>query len=186
MPSDDPQLLIHPADLAEPDDARALLRLLDAYAADPMGAGRPLAPAVRERLIPALQQVRHRVVLLARVLPQRRAVGAAVAFIGFSTFRARGLLNVHDLTVRPEWRGRGIGRRLMLGLETIARERGLCKLTLEVRADNPAARALYGSLGFGAGSSDEGAVQYLFLEKRLSGADASEGAAVEAEQVPRR
>jgi ribosomal protein S18 acetylase RimI-like enzyme len=94
-------------------------------------------------------------------------VGVAVCITGFSTFRARALTNVHDLAVVPGWRGRGIGRRLLAAVEDLARERGHCKITLEVREDNPAAMALYRRLGFGAGVSAGVAVQYVFLEKRL-------------------
>jgi ribosomal protein S18 acetylase RimI-like enzyme len=54
-------------------------------------------------------------------------------------------------------------------VEREAASRGCCKLTLEVRADNPAAAGLYRALGFGAGDSGGAAVQYLFMEKRLGG-----------------
>jgi len=90
----------------------------------------------------------------------------AVCFTGFSTFRARALYNIHDLAVLPAWRGRGVGRRLLRAVEAQARERGYCKITLEVRADNPAA-GLYRQLGYGAASSGGEPAQYLFLEKRL-------------------
>lgn len=162
-----------PADHAPTADAGAVLSLLDAYARDPLGDGRPLTVEVRACLIPALRQVPGALVLLARAAEE--PVGVAVCFTGFSTFRARGLLNIHDLAVLPAWRGRGIGRRLLDTVVAIARQRGYCKATLEVRADNASARALYAGLGFGAGASGaaDGAVmdiapkQYLFLERRL-------------------
>ena len=52
-------------------------------------------------------------------------------------------------------------------VEDIARSRGCCKLTLEVRADNPGAAGLYRKLGFGPGHSSGRDLQYLFLEKRF-------------------
>ena len=58
------------------------------------------------------------------------------------------LLNVHDLAVVPEWRGRGIGRSLLSAAEDRARSRGCCKLTLEVQDGNSRARALYETFGF--------------------------------------
>ena len=76
------------------------------------------------------------------------AVGAAVCFFGFSTFKARPLLNVHDLAVVPGQRGRGIGRALLAAAEDRARARGCCKLTLEVQEANARARGLYRSFGF--------------------------------------
>lgn len=163
-------LAIRPADLADAADAAAVLRLLDAYARDPLGQGRPLSRAARACLIPALRQVPNALILLAVVdlaawaavadpptaCPVQAppgapalAVGVAVCFAGFSTFQTRGLLNLHDLALLPAWRGRGIGRRLLAAVEAIARGRGYCKVTLEVRADNLPARALYASAGFG-------------------------------------
>jgi ribosomal protein S18 acetylase RimI-like enzyme len=160
------ETLIRPADLATPGDAAAVLRLLDAYAADPMGDHRGLPASTRERLIPALSEVPGRLVLLA--FADGAAVGLAVCFPGFSTFRARPLLNVHDLTVLTGHRRRGIGTALLRAVEAEAARRGCCKLTLEVRADNPAARGLYRKLGFGAASAGGREIQYLFLERRLS------------------
>lgn len=183
-----PQILIRRADLGRPADADALLLVIDAYARDPMGDGRPLTAETRACLIPALRQVPNAIIFLA-VEPtvsarsgssmsgpcgdpdtSVRAVGAAVCFVGFSTFRARGLINVHDLAVVPSWRGRGVGTLLLAAVEALARKRGYCKVNLEVRRDNPA-RQLYRRLGFGAAVSGAQAgsepVQYLFLEKRL-------------------
>jgi GNAT superfamily N-acetyltransferase len=156
------EIEIQAADLTNPLDACALMALLDAYAADPMGAGAPLAETARRELLPALRAFPGASVLLARVADA--PVGVAVCFTGFSTFRARPLTNVHDLAVLPGWRGHGIGRRLLAAVEALARERGHCKVTLEVREDNAAARTLYRRLGFGAGAG----AQHLFLEKRLA------------------
>ncbi|MDA8746099.1 GNAT family N-acetyltransferase, partial [Rubripirellula amarantea] len=85
-------------------------------------------------------------VLLASV--DEQIVGTATCFLGFSTFQARPLLNVHDLAVIPEYRGQGIGRALLACAEASALKRGCCKLTLEVQDDNPKARGLYISFGF--------------------------------------
>ena len=156
---------IRPADLELPDHAAALLLLLDAYASDPMGDGRGLSAETRACLIPALRRVPGAFVVLA--FAGEDPVGVAVCFAGFSTFRARGLFNVHDLAVLPRWRGQGIGRRLLRAVEAEARGRGYCKITLEVRADNGAAMALYRRLGYGAGVSAGDAAQYIFMERRL-------------------
>jgi ribosomal protein S18 acetylase RimI-like enzyme len=76
------------------------------------------------------------------------AIGIAVCFVGFSTFRARPLLNVHDLAVLPQYRGKGAGRALLLAAEDHARRQGCCRLTLEVLESNSGARALYRRFGF--------------------------------------
>jgi len=89
-------------------------------------------------------------------------VGLANCFMGFSTFAARPLVNIHDLVVLPGYRGKGIGQALLQAVEQIAKERGCCKLVLEVRTDNPAER-LYRREGF-----TDGDHPYIFLSKALS------------------
>ena len=48
----------------------------------------------------------------------------------------------------PEWRGRGVGRRLWSATEAFARQAGYLKLAIQVRASNSAAQAFYGRQGF--------------------------------------
>jgi ribosomal protein S18 acetylase RimI-like enzyme len=131
------------------DDAAhcaGIVEVLDSYASDPVGGGEPLAADVRERLVPALRDHPTALVLLA--IAGGRSVGVAVCFLGFSTFQARPLLNIHDLAVLPDWRGKGVGRSLLDAAEDRARRHGCCRLTLEVQDDNGRALALYGSFGF--------------------------------------
>jgi ribosomal protein S18 acetylase RimI-like enzyme len=141
------EIEIREADFANAADAAGIVAVLDSYASDPLGGGQPLSGEVRERLVPTLQTHPNTLVLLA--WSDDEPVGLAVCFYGLSTFQARPLLNVHDLAVTPGYRGRGIGRNLLTGAETRARERGCCKLTLEVQDDNLAALGLYESFGFG-------------------------------------
>jgi len=140
------QLDIHEADFSNPGHCAGIVEVLNSYAVDPVGGGAPLTPQVRERLVPALRDIPHALVLLA--FADQRAVGVAVCFFGFSTFQACPLLNIHDLAVVPEYRGQGIGRALLAAAEAHALRRGCCKLTLEVQDDNRRARALYESFGF--------------------------------------
>lgn len=56
-------------------------------------------------------------------------------------------VHVLRLTVAPDRRRRGLGRSLLDGLVRDAQEQGAASLTLEVRADNDAARALYAAAG---------------------------------------
>ena len=51
------------------------------------------------------------------------------------------------MAVLPQWRGRGLGTRLLDGLLVQAREKGLETLSLSVEHDNPA-RRLYERAGF--------------------------------------
>jgi ribosomal protein S18 acetylase RimI-like enzyme len=134
------------ADFENAVHCAGIIEVLDSYAADPIGGGEPLTADVRERLVPALRDHPTALVLLA--FEQECPVGIAVCFQGFSTFRARALLNIHDLAVLPKWRGRGIGRSLLAAAEDRARRCGCCKLTLEVQDDNGRALGLYRSFGF--------------------------------------
>ncbi|HLE59532.1 MAG TPA: ribosomal protein S18-alanine N-acetyltransferase [Candidatus Limnocylindria bacterium] len=52
--------------------------------------------------------------------------------------------------VHPDWRRRGIGRDLLLALLELSLELGATRMTLEVRASNAPAQALYRSFGFRA------------------------------------
>jgi ribosomal-protein-alanine N-acetyltransferase len=71
-----------------------------------------------------------------------------LAYAGLLAGRGSGEGDVQTIAVAPEHRGTGLGRVLMLALIDEARRRGAARLFLEVRADNPVARALYVSLGF--------------------------------------
>ena len=52
------------------------------------------------------------------------------------------------LAVREDCRRQGVARKLMEKLKETARERGLTRMSLEVRESNAPAKALYESLGF--------------------------------------
>lgn len=59
-----------------------------------------------------------------------------------------GVGEVKRVFVAPHSRGRGLGRRLMLELENLARAHGLHTLRLDTRSDLVEARALYAALGY--------------------------------------
>ena len=141
-----PPAKIVEADLDRPDHQRDVLALTAAYAHDPMGNGGPLPPDVLERLIPGLRSHPTTVIFLAYV--QERPVALATCFRGFSTFFALPLMNISDLAVLPEHRGRGIGRQLLGAVERKARQLGCCKVTLEVQENNTRARTVYERAGF--------------------------------------
>lgn len=142
----DPAPQIRSVDFSDPADMRSYLDLLDAYSRDPMGAGQPLDDAVRSRLARDLPIHPTVLGLLAELRGQ--AIGFATCFTGYSTFRAQPLLNIHDIAVLPGWRGRGAADALLAGIEAYARELGCCRITLEVRDDNPRAQGLYARSGF--------------------------------------
>ncbi len=140
-----PDCTVRLADLhAEPDQAE-LVRLLNHYAEHPMGDGRPLPTTVQQAVVEGLQA--HPMALVFLAERDRRAIGMAVCFVGFSTFQAKPLINIHDLIVEARFRGQGIGGQLLDSIADYAQARQWCAITLEVRADNPA-RQLYAAKGF--------------------------------------
>jgi ribosomal protein S18 acetylase RimI-like enzyme len=160
-----PEITITEANLDHPAHQDAIVALINAYARDPMGMGSDLPDEVRSRLLPALQQ--HPTTLVFLAFQASKPIGIAVCFLGFSTFAARPLLNIHDLAVLPDYRSQGVGRRLLEQVEQKGRALGCCKLTLEVREDNHPAQHLYQRVGFGTTRSAVQPVRHWFLEKRL-------------------
>jgi len=149
------------ANLDDPADAAAIVAIVNAYALEPQGGGASLSDSVLKRMIPGLREAAGAFVLLAQV--EGQDVGAAVCFRGFSTFAGRPLINVHDLSVLQDFRGRGIGSRLLRAVEEQARSLGCGKVTLEVREVNPLAERLYRRLGYG----DPSGFATRFLDKPL-------------------
>src|SRR2546428_7253002 len=123
-------LSIVEADLSRADHQEAVVAMIDAYAADPMGNAKGLTADVRAALVPGLRKVPTTLIFLAYLDGQ--PVGIAACFHGFSTFAAKPLINIHDLAVVPGHRGHGIGRRLLEAVEPKARSLGCCNVTLEV------------------------------------------------------
>src|SRR5262249_11356532 len=81
-------------------------------------------------------------------LSGKQPIGFAICFLGFSTFNARPLINIHDIFVQDSARGVGIGEQILDRIEAKARSLDGCAITLEVREDNSRARRLYRKFGF--------------------------------------
>lgn len=160
-----PALAITLADYCDPRDAADVVALLDAYARDPMGGGAPLPDPVKARLAGDLAANPQAFSVIARL--DDKAVGLANCFMGYSTFAAAPLVNIHDLAVLPGHRGKGVGKALMAAIEAEALKRGACKVTLEVLSGNPA-RHLYAACGYGDYQLDPAAGHALFWQKRLT------------------
>ena len=84
-------------------------------------------------------------VLLA--FENERAVGFAVFFHNFSTWLGRPGLYLEDLFVRPEDRGKGYGRALLIELAKIARDRRCGRMEWAVLDWNEPAIQFYRKLG---------------------------------------
>jgi GNAT superfamily N-acetyltransferase len=74
-------------------------------------------------------------------------VGFALWFTTFSTFRGQPGLYLEDLFVKPEYRGRGIGKGLLAFLAALAVERGCGRLEWAVLNWNESAIGFYCSVG---------------------------------------
>jgi len=157
--------VVKPVDFAVDRECIAFIGLLDMYARDPMGGGQGLADDVKSRLPGDLANWPGGVHLLA--WHEDEAVGLLNAFMGYSTFKAQPLLNVHDIAVLPDWRGKGAGQSLLAELQSIAEERGCCKLTLEVLSGNTRARQTYEAFGFEDYALDPTLGAACFMQKWL-------------------
>jgi ribosomal-protein-alanine N-acetyltransferase len=95
--------------------------------------------------------------------------------------------HVTTFSVHPDWRRQGIGRQLLLSLVDLSIAIGARRMTLEVRASNQAAQALYRSFGFDVAGqrpsyyTDDGEDALVMTTPDL--ADAHLRAAVEAERA---
>ena len=134
------------ADLANRAHQAAIVELLEMYCRDEFGDCQPLAEEARANLISGMTKHGGARVFLA--MNDELPLGMALCFLGFSSFRGKPLINIHDIAVSPASRGQGIGRKLLAAVEAEARALGCCKVTLEVRSDNVRAMGLYRSAGF--------------------------------------
>jgi GNAT superfamily N-acetyltransferase len=73
--------------------------------------------------------------------------GFAIFFHNFSTFLGKPGIYLEDLYVRPEFRGAGVGRALLVYLAKLTRERGCGRLEWSVLDWNEPAIAFYKSIG---------------------------------------
>lgn len=76
-----------------------------------------------------------------------KAVAYAIYFYNFSTFKGKKGLYLEDIFVLPEYRGRGIGKKLFLHLVEIARNENCGRLEWSVLNWNKPAIDFYISLG---------------------------------------
>src|SRR5437773_9451204 len=112
-------------------------------------------------------------VLLA--FERKSPVGFAVYFYNFSTWLGRPGLYLEDLFVKPDKRGKGYGRALLVDLAKIARDRGCGRMEWAVLNWNDPAIKFYRSLG--AKPMDEWTVFRLTRDEIGKLAEAAETAA---------
>ena len=176
---------VKPANYHSAEDSKALVFLLNAYALDPMGGGQALSLEASSHLCADLAQISGAVSFIAWQLPASAAepasgaaaqtstslalepIGLINCFEGYSTFKAKPLLNVHDIAVLPAFRGQGVGQALLQAAQDHAHARGCCKLSLEVLSGNHPALQSYRRFGFAQYELDPNAGQAQFMQKWL-------------------
>ena len=120
---------------------------------------------VLDNLIPELKKLNNHLIILAN--KNNNYIGMAICFIGFSTFYAKPLINIHDLTVLQEFRKQGVGTNLIKEIEYKAKELNCCKITLEVQEYNKQALTIYENLGFRKNGYNPEEGNALFLMKTI-------------------
>lgn len=160
-------IAVRKGDIHSDSDAARVLFLLSHYAMDPMGGAEPLSAYTQENLIQRLrlQPTLHFYLAFVDSPDEREAVGMALCFSAFCTFKCKPLLNIHDFVTLSQWRNKGVGRALLATIEDDCRAAGFCKVTLEVLRNNLEAMALYGKCGFGPYMLAEAAGPAQFWQK---------------------
>jgi ribosomal protein S18 acetylase RimI-like enzyme len=101
-----------------------------------------------------------RFVLVAEV--EGRIIGQIIVQLNRSDSAGTGYL--YAFRVRPEWRNRGIGTRLVREAETALVGLGYKRTLIAVARDNPRARKLYERLGYTHFAEDAG--EWSFIDDR--------------------
>ena len=171
-------------DYHDPKQASDLVRLLNEYAMDPTGGGNPLSDYCRSNLISSLATIPHAFSILAYHRPEENkndhqvadttttaaaAVGLVNCFEGFSTWQCHPLINIHDLFVSKDYRGKGVATAMLCAIQEKAEQKRCCKLTLEVLQGNAPAVTTYEKFGFKGYELEEGSLlgRAMFFQKQL-------------------
>jgi len=158
-----PKIII--ADYEQATDGAAVVDLMSHYALDQMGGGQALAESVKTSLISGLANVPGAFTVLAIV--DGKAAGLINCFMGFSTFKAKPLINIHDVIVHEDFRGLKLSQLMLDKVEELARQRNCCKLTLEVLEGNKIAQNAYVKFGFAGYALDPEMGSAMFWQKAL-------------------
>lgn len=142
-----------------------LVELLNCYASDAMGGGKALSEDINNKLCAELAKVPNAFSIIIYV--EDKPAALVNCFQGFSTFKCKPLVNIHDLAVHPEFRGQGLSQQLLQEVENEAIKRGCCKVTLEVLSGNKVARNSYVKFGYNGYELDPEAGKAEFWEKPI-------------------
>jgi ribosomal protein S18 acetylase RimI-like enzyme len=133
-------------DINNPIHGIQLLNLLNDYMEDEMGVNASMPEELGSKILKGLKK--HSAYLGFFVQVDDEYVALANCNLNYSTWQAKFLLNIHDFIVSPKFRKQGVGEFLLKEMEIYAKEKGYCKLNLEVRQDNNKAQNLYNKVGY--------------------------------------
>ena len=150
----------------DPKQAKELIDLLDTYSRDVMGGSMPLDEDILKNLPAELSKLPHAFSLICYV--DDYPAGLITCFEAFSTFKCKPLINIHDVIIAPQFRGRGLSQTMMKKVEEIAISKGCCKITLEVLEGNIVARKSYEKFGFTGYELDPKMGKALFWQKQIN------------------
>jgi ribosomal protein S18 acetylase RimI-like enzyme len=137
---------------ATPADADAVVGLVRELARESGGTSDVDVAYVRQYLA-----FPGRVVLLAGTGSER--VGLLAYSLNPNLYHAADGCLIEDLYVRPAWRGKGVGRGLVLHVMAEAPRRGWAEVSVSTGKDNQVALALYRGQGL--------VEEYVLLEKHF-------------------
>jgi len=153
------------ADLHNKSHADDFMTVLSSYAEDPMGGDEPLSAYTVEHLVPQLKILSNHILILCYV--DQNIAGLCNCFIGFSSFKAMPLLNIHDFAILPSFRNKGLSKYMLEKAEAVAVSKGCCKMTLEVLENNSRAQKVYKIFGFKGYELNPEMGRAVFWEKSL-------------------
>ena len=137
------------ADLTNENDSINLIRLLNEFSLSI--ENHELDVKIQNTLVNNLIQTNIAVVYFAYI--DSEIIGIAICFYGFSTFKNKKLINIHDLYIMKQFQNRGIGSKFLQYIENENKEI-CCKVTLEVYKTNINALKTYEKNNY-IGSSDK-------------------------------
>ncbi len=147
-PTDPDDLVLRPAAVGDAAEVARLLRGLSAH------LGRPPVPGMTAADVIAYGFGERPAFEAAQAVRGGRAVGLALYFFTFSTWRGRPGVYVQDLYVEPGERGTGLGRRLLAAAAAGGAARGCDHLRLSVALTNLDAQKFYHRLGLEPADAD--------------------------------
>jgi ribosomal protein S18 acetylase RimI-like enzyme len=139
--------------------------LLDAYSKDQMGGSQSLSESVKLNLANELSKLPHAFSIICYV--NNKPAGLVNCFEAFSTFKCKPLINIHDVIVVNEFRGLGLSQQMLSKVEEIAKQKGCCKITLEVLEGNKVAQNSYIIFGFAGYELDPVMGKALFWQRNI-------------------